>query len=202
MQLTNITPDSAERVDLNNDASVEKAPKGRLGPFNYTKQTVNEIIEMTEVIPLFNTFDPEQLGVVAAHMQVVNLVEGQRLFSEGEESDYMCFIVSGRVGVFKLSLGGKLVSVSTLSRGHSIGEMAMMDTFSRSATVIASTATTMLMLKRESFERILKVDPQAGIVFLKALTRVLCQHLRITSSQYADAREIAGASTDDFSLVT
>jgi CRP/FNR family cyclic AMP-dependent transcriptional regulator len=171
------------------------APKRRLGPFNYSKKAVDEIIEMTQVIPLFDTFDPEQLQVIAAHMQVVNLEEGKRLFSEGEESDYMYFIVSGRVGVYKLSLDGKLVPVSALSRGDSIGEMAMMDTFSRSATVIASTATTMLMLKRENFERILEVDPQAGIAFLKALTRVLCRHLRTTSGQYADARETAGAVT-------
>ncbi|WP_240923870.1 cyclic nucleotide-binding domain-containing protein [Mariprofundus ferrooxydans] len=181
--------DSEELIEL--DSTISGGER-LFGPFNYSKKTLDEIVDMTTVVPLFNSFDPSQLRVIVPHMQIVHMAKGQCLFFEGEAGDYMCFIISGRMEVFKDSVGGKLVSVSTISRGSSIGEMAMIDTYSRSATVIAKEATTTLVLKREHFDQILEADPQTGIVFLKALSRIVCLHLRRTSNQYADICETAG----------
>jgi len=185
--------DSEELIELDSAISEEEAVAERLfGPFNYRKETIDEIVDMTSVVPLFNSFDPAQLRVIVSHMQIVHMAQGQCLFSEGEAGDYMCFIVSGRMEVFKDSVGGKLVSVSRISRGSSIGEMAMIDTYSRSATVIAKEPTITLVLKREHFDQILEEDPRTGTAFLKELARVVCLHLRRTSNHYADICETAG----------
>jgi len=127
-----------------------------------------------------------QVGVIAAHMKIIHLDEKQRLFAEGEHSSHMCFVVSGTLEVFKQSNNGKMIPVSTLSRGRSIGEMALLDTFPRSATVIAQTPCTLLKITRESFEHILEERPRAGISFLKNLSRSLSLHLRKTSGQLVD----------------
>jgi len=185
--------DPEERIEPGSTISGAVAAREQwFGPFNYSKKTLDEVVDMTTVIPLFNIFDPSQLRVIVPHMQIVHMAKGQCLFFEGEAGDYMCFIVSGRMEVFKDSVGGKLVPVSRISRGSSIGEMAMIDTYSRSATVIAKEATTTLVLKRKNFDQILEEDPQTGIVFLKALSRIVCLHLRRTSNHYADICETAG----------
>ncbi|WP_241697098.1 cyclic nucleotide-binding domain-containing protein [Mariprofundus sp. KV] len=201
-ELTYLTADSGihaqELVEIDDAISVEEAPvQQRLfGPFNYTKDIVDAIVEMTQVIPLFDNFDPLQLRVIVSHMQIVRLEAGECLFSEGEEGDETGFIVSGRVKVFKQTQGGQHALVSTLSRGRSIGEMAMIDSYCRSATAITSEPTTMLTLKRKHFDQIVAVDSHTGFAFMKALARVVCLHLRRTSNQYADACEIAGEVTD------
>ncbi|NWF39098.1 cyclic nucleotide-binding domain-containing protein [Mariprofundus sp. NF] len=164
-----------------------------IGPFNQTKDTINEIIEMTGAIPLFDKIDSVQVGVIAAHMQVKHLDENQRLFAEGEASDYICFVVSGTLEVFKQSQTGKKVSVSTLSRGRCIGEMALLDSYARSATVIARTPCTLLKLSRESFDHILDERPRAGISLLKTLSKSISLHLRKTSGQFADAHDATTA---------
>jgi len=205
-EMTYLTVDSGidaeELVELD-DAVCEEVPvQQRLfGPFNYTKDIVDAIVEMTQVIPLFDKFDPMQLRVIVSHMKIVRLVAGDCLFSEGEEGDEMGFIVSGRVKVFKQTQGGQHALVSTLTRGRSIGEMAVIDSYCRSATAIASEATTMLTLTRKHFEQIVAVDSQTGFAFMKALAQVVCLHLRRTSNQYADCCETAGEVTDYSNLM-
>ena len=164
----------------------------RDGPFNLRKGSINEIIEMTEAIPLFDKIESEQIRVIASHMRIMHLDEGQRLFAEGERGDYMCFIVSGTLEVFKQSQHGQMVSVSKLYRGRSIGEMALTDALPRSATVIAQTPCRLLVVTRQGFEQILEECPRAGVSLLKSLSRVLSLYLRRASGQLADAREVSG----------
>lgn len=165
-----------------------------IGPFQQSEDTINEIIEMTEVIPLFDKIESVQVGIFAAHMRITHLDEKQRLFAEGEDSDYMCFVVSGTLEVFKQSHNGRTVSVSTLSRGRAIGEMALMDSYPRSATVIAQTPCTLLKITRKSFDHMLDKRPRAGISFLKSLSKALSLQLRKTSGQLADACGATGSS--------
>jgi len=167
-----------------------------IGPFNQSKDTINEIIEMTGAIPLFDKIDSVQVGIISAHMKITQLDELQRLFAEGEDSDYMCFVVAGKLEVLKQSQTGKNVSVSTLSRGRFIGEMALIDTYPRSATVIARTPCTLLKITRESFDYILEEHPRAGLSFMKSLSRALSLHLRKTSGQLADAHGTTGSEVN------
>ncbi|ATX79310.1 Cyclic nucleotide-binding domain-containing protein [Mariprofundus aestuarium] len=164
-------------------------------PFNHPEYSINEMIVMTGAIPLFDKIESEQIGVIAAHMKTVHLDANQQLFAEGEKSDYICFIVSGTVDVVKQSQTGLPVSVSTLSRGRSIGEMALIDAFPRSASVIARTPCTLLKITRESFDKILEERPRAGVSFMRALSQGLSLHLRRTSGQFADAYESTGLAS-------
>jgi CRP-like cAMP-binding protein len=160
-----------------------------VGSFNQRKGSTKEIFEMTGAIPVFDKIESVHVGIIATQMNIIHLDEGQQLFAEGEDSDYMCFIVSGTLEVFKQSQNGKKVSVSTLSRGRCVGEMALIDTFPRSATAIARTPCTLLAITRNSFDQILEERPRAGISLLKSISKVLSLHLRRTSGQLADARE-------------
>ena len=178
---------------ISHDSAKAKTADYLIGPYNQPQDTINEIIEMTGAIPLFDKIDSVQVGIIAEHMQIVHLDEQQRLFAEGEKSDYMCFIVSGTLDVFKQSQAGKKISVSILSRGRSIGEMALIDSYPRSATVIARTPCTLLAITRKSFEHILDERPRAGISFMRALSQILSLHLRKTSGQLVDACESTGS---------
>lgn len=149
-------------------------------------QTVNKIVEMMGSIPLFDTIAGIQNNIIAEYMEIVELEQGQTLFSEGDNSDYMGFVVSGALDVIKQSDSGKDVTVSTLPRGRSIGEMALVDTFPRSATVVANKPSTLLIMSSENFEQILEKYPRVGISFLKGISKMISLHLRRVSGQLAD----------------
>ncbi|EAU55746.1 cyclic nucleotide-binding protein [Mariprofundus ferrooxydans] len=195
MQLASMISDIIEQKDENMMADSSQsqdyvfASDTLFGPFKQPESLIDEIIEMTGAIPLFDKFDTIEVGALAAHMRITRLDEQQRLFSEGDNSDYMCFVVSGTLELLKESQNGRMVSVSTLSRGRLVGEMALVENFPRHATVIARTPCTLLKITRESFEHILEKRPGIGIAFLQTLSKSLSQNLRRTCGQLADVRE-------------
>ncbi len=124
--------------------------------------------------------------MVAAHMNFMDLNAGEVLFKEGEKGDYVCFVAEGSLDVLKKSEKGHYVTLATLLRGRSIGEMAVIDDFPRSATVRARTPAALVILTRKKFELILDEQPAIGVKILKGISRLLSQNLRKTSSRLAD----------------
>lgn len=142
---------------------------------------------MLGAIPMFDSISGKELYLIASYMQVKQFAEGQMVFSEGDMGDYICFIVSGELDVYKNSVQNKQVLICTLHKGRAIGEMNVIDKFPRSATVIARKPSKLLILSNDRFEQILDEHPRAGIAFFKGIARTLSLNLRNASSRLADA---------------
>lgn len=120
-------------------------------------------------------------------MNFVEVKAGEIVFREGKKGNYVCFVAVGRLEVMKTSETGSNVSLTTLSRGASIGEMAILDNLPRSATVRAITDATLVTLSSTSFEQVLDKHPRVGLKILIGLAKLLSQNLRYTSAVLADA---------------
>jgi hypothetical protein len=96
-----------------------------------------EIIDLLIYIPIFDTLDPDELRVVVKYMNFVEVKARDVIFREGEKGDYVCFVANGTLDVVKANEAGSLVVISTLHKGRSIGEMAILDNHPRSASVKA-----------------------------------------------------------------
>lgn len=148
--------------------------------------TSKVIIDFLIDIPMFDNLKPDELSIVTRHMNFVDLEPGEILFSEGEPGDYVCFVAEGSLDVLKKSGKGYSLTLATLSKGRSIGEMAIIDDFPRSATVKGRTKATLVILTRKGFDLILEEHPEIGVKILKGISRLLSQNLRKTSSRLAD----------------
>jgi len=144
------------------------------------------IIDFLIGIPLFDDLSAGELKTVAKHMNFIEVKKDDVIFNEGDKGSYMCFVVDGILDVIKQTESQGRVVISSLSRGRSIGEMSVIDSFPRSATVRARTQATMLVLTRDAFDLILTTHTQLGIKLLKSLARLLSMNLRKASSQLAD----------------
>ena len=100
--------------------------------------------------------------------------------------DFVCFVTKGALDVLKKNEKGKEILIASLGKGRSIGEMAVIDDFPRSATVKAKTHSTLIILTRRGFEQLLDKHPQIGVKLLKGLARLLSMNMRKTSSLLAD----------------
>ena len=103
-------------------------------------------------IPMFSRLNEAELKYVAGHMHVHKLSKDTVVFKEGDAGDYICFVVDGILDVYKTSAQGGDPPIATLREGSSIGEMAVIDDFPRSATVKARTEATMVTLSRERLD--------------------------------------------------
>jgi predicted acylesterase/phospholipase RssA/CRP-like cAMP-binding protein len=114
------------------------------------------------------------LRYVESRVQWVTLQAGETLFSEGDSGQDLYFILGGRL---RAIAGGRVLS--EMSRGESIGEIALLTGEPRTATVVAVRDSELVRISRESFEEIVQKYPRvmqviAGIVVrrLRAKERV------------------------------
>ncbi len=146
-----------------------------------------KIAESLVDIPIFSKLSDEELRYVARRMHVFSLDQGDKIFEEGEVGNCICFVVDGVLDVIKTSSQtGVSVVIAALAKGNTIGEMAVIDDFPRSATVKARTESLLIIFTREEFEVLLEQNPKLGIKLLKGIARSLSVHLRRTSEKLSD----------------
>jgi CRP/FNR family cyclic AMP-dependent transcriptional regulator len=137
-------------------------------------------------LPIFSSFNVDELSVFARHMSFIHLQRGEHLFVEGDLGTFMGFVVNGILEVQKKADNGENITLARLTKGSSIGEMALIDKSPRSATVIAKQATTVVTLTDKGFDLLAEKYPPLGIKVIQKVARLLSLNMRRTSSKLAD----------------
>ena len=137
-------------------------------------------------ISLFSSFSEDELAAISTFMSPLVVEKDKTVFEEGESGDYVCFVLDGRLDVYKKTWKGEGFIINTLSRGQSFGEISFLENTPRSATLKASEKTTYVTLKRKDFNSILEEHPKIGCKILKGLCGLLIKKLRTTSSRLID----------------
>jgi CRP-like cAMP-binding protein len=137
-------------------------------------------------LPIFDSFNVDELTLLSKHMSYVHLQRGEYLFVEGDKGTFMGFVVQGLLEVIKKSETGQSVVIARLTKGSSIGEMALIDKSPRSATVVAKQQTTMVTLTDKGFDILTEKSPILGVKVIQKIARLLSLYMRRTSSRLAD----------------
>jgi len=138
------------------------------------------------LIPIFSGLNAQELQTIEKYMFFNKVEPGEYVFKEGEKGDYVCFVAAGALDVIKLNQNAQPVVITTLAKGGSIGEMALIDKLTRSASIRACTPSSLIVLTRKGFEMILKLHPEIGIKILKGVASLLSINLRKTSDKLAE----------------
>ena len=147
----------------------------------------DEIVKHLIYIPLFDNLDTDELKFISNYMQYLEVKANDNVFKEGDVGDYVCFVIEGKLDIMKEAISGKSIKIALLTRGRSIGEMSLIDSYRRSATAKAKTDSKLLTLSKYGFDMILENYPKTGIKILKELARFLSLNLRSTSSRLVDS---------------
>lgn len=134
-------------------------------------------------IPHFDELDADELETVWGYVFKHELPKGKTLFSEGSHGTAFCFLAFGELEVWKQGENGERVNIARLTPGDSAGEMAMVDGLVRSATVEAAERSTVLVIKREQFQKLLQDEPRLSARLLIGIARMLSINLRKTSTE-------------------
>lgn len=120
-------------------------------------------------VPLLSSLQEQELEAIAAVSTIKHILENVAILRVDEEGDTLFIILHGRVSVTKHSDEGREVILSILSDGEFFGEMSLLDGKPRSATVIATEPTELLLLRRADFLLCLSRHPQIATKLLSAL---------------------------------
>lgn len=155
---------------------------------NAKPQEHSHLLDIIMDIPFFAMLDNSELAVVARYMNYYEIEKGEILFREGEPGNSICFVIKGALNVYKQSsTPGKQIHIATITKHKSIGEMAVIDEYTRSATVSARNTTSIVSLTKSGFDAILNENPRIGAAILKKIAILVSMNLRRTSSKLADA---------------
>ncbi|HEU5177628.1 MAG TPA: cyclic nucleotide-binding domain-containing protein, partial [Burkholderiales bacterium] len=93
---------------------------------------------------------------------------GKTIFKEGTVGDLMYVVLDGELEV---QAGGKLIEVA--KPGDVIGEMALIDTKARSATVVAKTDCRLVPINEKRFLMLVHETPIFALLVMKTLAERL-----------------------------
>lgn len=126
-------------------------------------------VDFLKKVPLFSNLSQRHLKEIAKHADQIQVEAGRVLVQEGKTGWESIFIVEGKARVEK---NEKVIR--QLSRGDFFGEISLIDGGPRTATVIAETNMTILVVHKTSFDNLLDTIPGLQRKILVSL----CQYLR------------------------
>ena len=130
--------------------------------------TTVEKVLFLKSIDLFRALPSDELAQIAEIAEEQPLAAGDPVFGEGEPGDALYLIVDGRVKVHK---GDK--QLVQLGVRDVFGEMAVLDSEPRSASVTVVEDAVLLKIGRDDFRDILTERPEIAMGVMKVLTRRL-----------------------------
>ncbi|MFZ3286632.1 MAG: cyclic nucleotide-binding domain-containing protein [Telluria sp.] len=144
-----------------------------------------KIADLLDELDFFQEFSYPELERIARYLGLKQVPAGELIFREGDPGNYMLILTDGSMAVLKAGENGRQV-LSHESRGRIVGEMAMLDMETRSATCIAETNCELLILNSESLKKFAAEHPGLAYRFMFCLARQLSRRLRRVSGMMAD----------------
>ena len=122
-------------------------------------------------VKLFSGLQDAELQAIGSRTNTRVFPRNAIIVNEGDQTDSLYIVISGRVKVFSSDEEGKEVVLNSIGPGEYFGEVALLDEQPRSASVIALESAKLAMIPRADFLRYLNEYPPLATNLLKTLAR-------------------------------
>ena len=128
---------------------------------------------MLDQIPLFSDLDTAELELLSTKMVTRKYPRNTVVINEGDQSDSLYVIRSGSVKVFLGNDEGREIILNVQRAGEYFGELALIDSGPRSASVMTQEKTALSIISRADFEEFLRQHPLANAKIMRGLVKRL-----------------------------
>ena len=147
------------------------------------KRLYQKILAMA---PLFRTLNPDEMSQIIEISKVLRVREGVTVVEEGDVASAMYVLVEGSAEVIKELPGGDVAPVATLKAPNVFGEMALIDSHPRSATVKTTTDAVLFQINLEAFNDLRTAFQPAAFKVLRAVAPLMCERLRTINERVGE----------------
>jgi CRP/FNR family cyclic AMP-dependent transcriptional regulator len=130
-------------------------------------------LDLLRRVPLFSLLTVAQAEVLSGAVVKRRFKRGETLVEQGQKSDALYILLTGRARVMASDSRGREVILATLGQGDYLGEMSIIDNEPHSATVRAEVQTDVLTLGRAEFARCLTENASMSLVVMRGLVKRL-----------------------------
>jgi CRP/FNR family transcriptional regulator, cyclic AMP receptor protein len=141
----------------------------------------SRVIENLRKAEMFAGLTDDELVQVAQICKALRVPAGRTVFNEGDDGDEMYVIHDGSVRVMintRTADGGVTPStINTLYDGQCFGEVALLSSSLRTATVVAVDQTTLIVIREPDFRTLCDSSPRIGYAVMRSLAQDLVYKL-------------------------
>jgi CRP-like cAMP-binding protein len=124
--------------------------------------------EMLRNIPMFSTMDAARLKLLSFTSERVSYMVGEEFIKQGEVGESAFVIMSGDAEVIIETAEGPLI-VGTVGANQLVGEIALLHSGRRTATIRAKTPISCLLLSKDVFFHLLREFPDFSLAVMRDL---------------------------------
>lgn len=125
--------------------------------------------EALSKVPLFSKLEHSKLRLLAFTSELQTYEEGEVVFNEGESADCTYVILDGKADIYAKTDSGEMI-VGTLESNQLLGELGVLTSSPRSATIRAKGRLMMLRISGEMFLRLLAENPSVALDVMRQLS--------------------------------
>ena len=130
------------------------------------------------LVALFGSADTEIADDLLRVGEWMKVSGGDRLFRQGEPGDSMYIVVAGRLVALCEDASGRRRVVGQVRPGESVGEMGLLATQPRTATVQASRDSVVVRISEQAFQQVIAKHPQIVAATARLIIRRTTELIR------------------------
>ncbi len=128
-----------------------------------------ETLDLLARVPLLAGLGPEALVDLTGRAAVRTYRPNTLIMQKGDDANALYVVLSGRVRVFSADDKGKEYVLNELGPGDYLGELALIDDCTRTASVMTLAPSRFLVIPKATFQAFLVSRPSVALHLLKAL---------------------------------
>lgn len=136
------------------------------------------VLDVLRASAVFGSLDEAVLQDLRRLLVLQVVPGGHIVYREGDQAHTMFFLISGRLRVSRRGPDGELQLYNEIRPGESVGEAGLILQQPRAADITALHDSTVAMLSRSDFERLLMLHP---LPLNQVFARAIYNHLRHAS---------------------
>ena len=129
--------------------------------------------DMLKNVALFAALDEKALQAIAQHAVNRTYPKNSVVINEGDNSDSLYIILSGKVKVYLSDENGKEIIIGIQQPGDYFGELALIDEEPRAASIMTLEKSSFSVISKSSFHQYLLSHPDAALMLLRDLVQRL-----------------------------
>ena len=150
--------------------------------------------EALSKVPLFSKLEQSKLKLLAFTSELQTYEDGEVVVNEGEAADCAFVIMDGEADIYaKTKADGGEVVVGTLRANQLLGELGVLTSSPRSATIRANGRLMMLRISDDMFLKLLAENPPVALDVMRQLSGKLVLAHRQYEELQDKLQQVGGA---------
>ncbi len=153
--------------------------KGILAHVYDTAAELSRRVTLSRVfLELFGELDARMMNDLLEFTQVQHYRSGEVLFEEGDSSDGLHIVVSGKLSVTTVNQAGHAVNLGEVRSPATVGELGLLSGSPRTATVFTRRESTIAFLEKQQFDLLTERHPAMHLTLTRQVVRRHIEHAR------------------------